>query len=123
MTLPATPGNPVVGVLTYQTLQIPGTLGDWMGPAFDRSNPQVFNAHLMPPVEYGTTLLIPWNLKNDFRIYIPVYQDVTDAQWRRDVWRGAAYDLNAGVCWVCQLTDSVLPGHLEHRYRQPFRLR
>ena len=93
MTLPATPGNPVVGVLTYQTLQIPGTLDDWIGPPFDRSNPQAFNAYLTP-VGYGTTLLTPWNLKNDFRIYIPGYGDVTDAQWRRDVWRGAAYDLN-----------------------------
>ena len=29
-----------------------------------------------------------------YQIYIPGYQDITDAQWRREVWRGAAYDLN-----------------------------
>ena len=95
-----------MGVLTYQTLQIPGTLDDWIGPAFDRSSPQAFNAYLTP-VGYGTTLLTPWNLKNDFRIYIPGYGDVTDAQWRRDVWRGAAYDLN----------DSRSVGCTAHRLR------
>ena len=98
MTLPATPGNPVVGAMTFTTLQIPdmASLDDWTGPAFDRGNPRAFNVHLTPPVPnlYSTDLVIPANLKNDFRIYIPGYQDITDASWRRDVGRGAAYDLN-----------------------------
>ena len=32
--------------------------------------------------------------QSTYQIYIPGYQDITDAQWRREVWRGAAYDLN-----------------------------
>jgi hypothetical protein len=55
-----------------------------------------FNVYLTPPVPnvYSTDLVIPANLNNDFRIYIPSYADITDATWRRDVWRGAAYDVN-----------------------------
>jgi hypothetical protein len=115
MTLPATPGNPVVGVLTYQTLQIPGTLDDWIGPPFDRSNPQAFNAYLTP-AGYGTTLLTPWNLKNDFRIISPGYGDITDAHVAARCLEGSSVRFERlPVCWVHQLTDSVLPGHLEHR--------
>ena len=95
--------------MTSTTLQIPG----------DAFNCAV-NVHLMPPVlnVYSTDLVIPANLNNDFRIYIPSYQDITDATWRRDVWRGAAYDLNnsmsVGGIWG---GDSMIPGQFEHRHR------
>ena len=111
MTLPVAPDNPVVGAMTFTTLQIPDMASladwaDWTGPAFDRSSPQAFNAYLTPPVPntYRPDLLIPANLSNQVHIYLPGYQDITDAQWRRDVWRGAAYDLNdsraVGSCFA-----------------------